>query len=188
MDLACKTFDHVEAFFMYFVPGISFLEQAMADASKRWGVRIHQVPHWSSLMAIKYGTYCNPAPQNEYELPDLSLWNIYASMIKLTGIPVILTGFKRSDSNSRRRFMAWSTSNTQIIHPIAGWKKRDVLGYLQVRGIPIPASSGAATTGVDLTERELFWLHDNHPDDFKALCRYFPFAEALIKRREMHGA
>jgi phosphoadenosine phosphosulfate reductase len=188
MDLACRTFDHIEGFFMYYVPGISFLEHAIEEAQDRWKVRIHQVPHWSSIMALKSGVYCNPAPENEYVLPNMSLWNIYASMIKMTGIPVILTGFKRSDSNSRRRFMGWSESNKQIVHPVAGWKKREVLQYLTFRSIPIPASSGAATTGVDLSDTELLWLHANHPEDFKVLCRYFPFAEAVIRRKEFFGA
>jgi len=146
------------------------------------------VPHWSAINSLKFGYYCNPAAENEYEVPQMSLWNIYASMIKLTGIPVILTGFKRSDSNSRRRFMAWSSSNEQIIHPIAGWRKRDVIGYLQFKGIPLPPSSGAQTTGVDLTDRELLWLYDTYPRDFDALLKYFPFAEAVVKRREMFGA
>lgn len=187
MDLACKTFDHVEAFYMYFVPGITNIENAMVEAGKRWGVRIHLCPHPAGIQALKHGFYCQPAAENEYVLPDLSFWNVYASMIKMTGIPVVLTGFKRADSNSRRRFMAWSTSNTQVIHPIAGWKKRDVISYLQLKGIPIPESTGKATTGLDLSDDELFFLYDRHPEDFDVLLKYFPFAEALIKRREMFG-
>ena len=153
MDLACKTFDHVEGFFMYFVPGIEFLEAKMEEATARWGVRIHQVLHPAAIFSLKYGVYCDPAPQNEYELPDITIWNVYASFIKETGIKVVLTGMKKSDSNSRRRFMAWNEANRQVIHPIASWKKRDVLQYLQLRGIELPASSGNATTGLDLSDR-----------------------------------
>ena len=186
MDMAVRTFDKVEGFFMYYVPGIVHLENAIEEARQRWGVPIHMVPHWSSLMALKNGIYCDSSQATE-KIPNLSLWNIYASMIKMTGIGLILTGMKRSDSNSRRRYMEWSKSNRHIVHPIAGWRKRDVIGYLSAQGIALPPSSGAATTGVDLTDTELLWLHDTFPEDYKALIRYFPYAHSVVMRRKFYG-
>jgi predicted phosphoadenosine phosphosulfate sulfurtransferase len=59
MDLAARHFDHVEGFFMYFAPDLQCTIDALDAASRRWGVKIHMIPHWSACMAMKYGAYCN---------------------------------------------------------------------------------------------------------------------------------
>lgn len=186
MDMAVKTFDHVEGFFMYYVPGITFLEERIEAARQRWQITIHELPHWSALMAIKYGVYRHPEI-GASELPSIGFANVMASMIKLTGIPIVLTGMKRADSMSRRGIMAGMAANGQVFHPLQAWNKADVVGYLASRGIPLPLSSGGITTGVDLSDRELLWLHDTYPDDFRVLLEYFPFAMATVKRREFYG-
>jgi len=43
------------------------------------------------------------------------------------------------------------------------------------------------TSGVGLVTRSLLWLHENEPDDFKKILRWFPFAEAVVYRRKYYG-
>lgn len=33
----------------------------------------------------------------------------------------------------------------------------------------------------------VLWLHDDYPDDFALLCAHFPYARAVVKRREFYG-
>jgi 3'-phosphoadenosine 5'-phosphosulfate sulfotransferase (PAPS reductase)/FAD synthetase len=186
MDLACKTFDHVEGLFKYLVPGLDLCEAMLEDATKRWGVRFRQYPSQNAIKALRLGIYCDPKISNE-DLPELTSWNIYAAAIRDSKIPLVLTGMKRADSQSRRRFMRWSSANQQIRHPVAGWRKADVLAYLRHAGIPIPASSGGASTGVELVARELEWLALNHPADFRRVCQLFPYAEACKARLDFYG-
>jgi phosphoadenosine phosphosulfate reductase len=185
MDLACRTFDHVEGFFMYYVPGLEFLENGLEEAHKRWGVKIHQYPHWSSLNALKYGVFCD-APSERDSLPDLKVFDIYACAMVETGIPIILTGAKRADSGWRRRYMN-QNDRREVINPLAQWTRFDVLAYLRAHGIPLPHQSGTISSGIDLMSRELLWMYDNYPKDFAKFCEYFPYAMAVIKRREFYG-
>jgi hypothetical protein len=89
------------------------------------------------------------------------------------------------------RKMAIKRGRREVFCPIAGWTKIDVISYLGKRGIPIPSSSATTTcahaSGISLVPHELFWLYDEHPDDFKTLCQYFPYAEAVIWRRKFYG-
>ncbi|HZQ45959.1 MAG TPA: hypothetical protein VFC07_03025, partial [Verrucomicrobiae bacterium] len=74
-----------------------------------------------------------------------------------------------------------------VFYPIKGWNKHDVLAYLRMQNIPLPDAHQGNTSGVDLSTRSLLWLHDAYPDDFKLLCRYFPYAEAVVYRRKFYG-
>ena len=38
----------------------------------------------------------------------------------------------------------------------------------------------------NLSTPALLWLHDYHPDDFQKLLRFFPYAEAVVKRRDWY--
>ena len=62
-----------------------------------------------------------------------------------------------------------------------------MLAYLQRQGIPIPESDGRNASGVGLSTPFLLWLYDHHPDDFRKLCDFFPYAEAVPKRREWYN-
>lgn len=196
MDLAKRAFPKVEAFFMYFVPGLRYYEEQLAWATDHWRVVIHQYPHWSALNALKYGVYCD-APASRDRWPDVRILDSYSYAMADTGIPIMMTGAKKADSGWRRREMranerrAQATGKRELICPIGHWTKWDVLAYLKRQNIPVPHSSGADTgrnaSGIDLASYELLWMHDNYPDDFKTLTRYFPYIEAVVWRRKFYG-
>jgi hypothetical protein len=52
----------------------------------------------------------------------------------------------------------------------------------------MPDGSGLNASGVSLIPAELLWIYDNHPNDFKKVCEYFPYAEAVVWRRTFYGA
>ena len=82
-----------------------------------------------------------------------------------------------------------SVKYSDQITPLADWNKYDVLSYLKMRGIPMPASdTGKVASGIDLTPECLLWLHDTWPEDFKKLCEYFPYAESVIWKRKFYDA
>ena len=44
----------------------------------------------------------------------------------------------------------------------------------------------SVTSGVGLDHASLCWLHDSHPEDFKKLLEWYPYAEACIWHREWY--
>ena len=118
-------------------------------------------------------------------MPFLKLQDIYNWVMCDTGIKYIATGAKNSDSIWRRYNM--TTIRDNICCPIKEWNKFEVLWYLKKHDIPIPNSSNAQATGIDLTTKSLLWLFDNYPNDFDLLCSCFPYARAVVKRRNFYG-
>lgn len=191
MDLCLRSFKRVHAFFMYMVPGLECMDKALKEAEQRLGRvstfegPIRQYPHWVLRKALANGVYSRPMSNDG--LPEWKLDMIYKVAAKDAGVGLVATGAKATDSTWRRRMMGTWGNKANLVYPIGDWNKFQVLGYLQARGIPMPPSSGKSATGIDLSEPSLLWLHDTFPDDFERLCRVFPFARAVPKRREFFG-
>jgi hypothetical protein len=137
-----------------------------------------------SSLAIRYGVYCD-VRQTESE--EWRINDVYAIAMKDAGVPFVFTGAKSADSGWRKRFMSTHYVDS-VKTPIKNWMKYDVLSYLKARKIPIPGvSSGHNANGVDLSVQSILMLHDNYPEDYKKLIKYFPYAEAVVWRRKFYG-
>lgn len=185
LDLCLRTFKRVSAFFMAFIPGLDCIEAELQETRDKYGINIAVYPHWIARKAIVNGVYTSSFYTYD-ELPDWNLADVYALAMCDAGINQIATGAKRADSSWRRRFMSSFHPET-VVNPIAGWLKYDVIAYLKAHDIPLPPSSGHSATGIDLSIPSLLWLHKTYPDDFKRLCRVFPFAESVIWREKFYG-
>ena len=180
MDLALRTFDRVEAIYMYLVPGLEQVEVQIEECRRRWGVKVNQYPHITAAQAMKYGLYCDLATKHQ-QLPEWTLTEIYELAMADTKTEVILTGSKMSDNPWRRRRMARKTKLDYAMHyPLAEWLKMDVLSYLKRRKIELPQSDGRTATGVDLSVAFLTWCAKVWPQDFLKICEYFPYAEVVV--------
>lgn len=194
MEMCVKVFgaSRVKAFFWFTVPDLEVCNKQMQFCRDRWGVEPIQVPHWDMVMQMKNGLWCDPTPKID-KLPDMDLKTGYAYAMDVCECGVVATGMKDADGLPRRHFFAnirdggnpfWN----RLVHPLREWKKKDVIDYLKANNIPVPESeSGAVTTGVGLVHDALCWLHDKHPNDFKKLLKWYPYAEAAIKRRDWFG-
>lgn len=192
MDLACRTFPKVRAFFKYLIPNLEYCEEWMRFSKDRWGVEVIQFPHEMMLESLANGVWCNAnvGLAKGIGRGGLPLKLSFAYAFALSGSPICATGMKDADGLKRRQFFSnirdggdpiWN----RVIHPIRGWRKKDVIDYLTVQKIPLPKQERrAVTSGVGLGHTELCWLHDDYPEDFKKLLRFYPYAYAAIKRRE----
>jgi phosphoadenosine phosphosulfate reductase len=185
MDMACRMFDQVEAYFMYLVPHLECVDEEIEKGRKRFGVNIRMYPHWILQKMVQEGVYTSEWFGYQ-SLPEWKLRDVYAFAIKDIGINCVATGAKATDSSWRRRFMSTAHFDA-VINPIAKWHKYDVISYLRSHDIALPPSSGKSATGVDLSTPSLLWLHDQYPKDYARLLKVFPFAQAVIARREMYG-
>lgn len=186
LDICARTFSRVEAFFMYLVPGLDCIEELLDSARKRYGITIRQYPHWLVRDYISRGMYC-PNSWKHDELPPWKLRDIYTLARHEAGTLKLATGAKKDDGMWRRKFMGATKSWTDIIYPLTGWSKYDVLGYLAAKGLRPPDAARGDAAGIDLNIKTLLWLHDKHPGDFRKICDVFPYAEAVVYRRKWYG-
>lgn len=186
LDLCVRTFERVEPFHMYLVPGLRVVEERIAIARVRYGLTVRQYPHFITRDAMVAGIYCNNHYSND-SLPSYALRDIYDAVKKDANVDLIATGMKKSDGPWRRMQFGNMKAWHDVIYPIADWSMRDVFAFLKARQIEPPKQEKRACGGVDLTVPSLLWLHDNYPDDFGRVCEVFPYAEAVVWRRRFYG-
>lgn len=187
LDMCSKVFERVICFYMYLVPGLQCVEAQLDFARQRYNVQILQYPHWLLFKLLKNMVYCPQYPEFK-DIKEIRIKDIYAAVRKDTGVKYIATGAKRADSLWRRRYTTTaSETHKDVIMPLLEWNKFDVLAYLRHNDIPIPESSGIFASGIDLSSVSLNFLYEKHPEDFKLLCKLFPYAEAVIWRKKFYG-
>lgn len=184
LDMARRAFKKVVGFFLYFVPTLRCDAERLAIADK-WGIEILQYPDKAFIAALKSGLYCFKTHAHE-DLPTFEQPDIYAAVRSDTGIQYILTGMKKSDSIARKRMLTKYTAR-DVIHPLLNWANFDVLAYCKMNEIELPqADPKKRSSGVSLALDSLTFLHEKYPDDFQKICRWFPFAQAVILREKWH--
>lgn len=183
LDLAKRCGVRVEAFFLELVPGLEVIDARIAWAEARWGITIRRYPHWLRARYAREGVYRFHAKDAVHVDRD----DLYMLARADARIPLIVTGAKKGDSLWRRRTGASTFAGDTLKAPLWDWSKHDVVGYLKTRGLPVPESNGRATSSIDLTEECVTWLYDEHRKDYARLVAHYPFAGALVKRRELFG-
>lgn len=186
LDLCSRSFKRVVCFFMFLVPELEVIEAQMEWARKRYGVEVLYYPGRLFFEAISSGRFCHNSMHYD-ALAGTGVKEIYEWVRHDTGIPLIATGMKKSDSMARRRFFANTAGWENITHPIQEWSKFDVMAYVEARKLQIPKMFEGHTTGVGLVSRSLLWLHDTHPADFAKMEAWFPFVRSVVYRRKYHG-
>lgn len=186
-------FTRVEGFYMYLVPGLRTFEGRIDVAEKRYGVKIHRVPHWDLARMLSDAVH-RPAVARgvrKRRLKDVELY-----LTRTHGIEWFAYGERGDDNYARRLY----TRKVDGVHPdwkrlwpIWDWPSRAVVQYLKHHRIPLPARAGkgsgdqAGSSGFGLTKDCLTWLKRVAPDDYAKVLERFPYAEAQIVFEEQRG-
>ena len=187
LDLCTRYFDHVEAFFMYLVPGLAFQEAALRHYEARLGVRIHRVPHFMLSEFLRYGTF----RVEDFETPIVTTREVYDYTRELSGCHWIACGERIADSTVRRALIKRTGSidaKRGRLYPLADWTKADVLAYIKQRRLFLGqehSKLGFSFRGLD--GKEMATLKAAFPDDYERIRRWFPLVEGAVRRYEHTG-
>lgn len=180
MDLVRPTFKRVEAFNMVYAFGTERFRKKAEYVKARWGVELKEVDHFGAIDHCNTGYYCLPhavaGPQ--------SLREAIEKQRQEYGIELVATGARSAESLGRRQMIARGTQPGW--HPIADWRKRDVLEYCDRNAIPL-VEGEKSMQGISLHRSRILELHRNEPGDYEILRKRFPFIHAIVKREEWYG-
>ena len=187
LDLCFRYFKRVQPFFMYIVPNLSFQESLLRWYESKYQTEIIRIPHFQVSEFMRYGTFRN----YDLDVPIVSIRDVYDYLRIQTGIEWIAAGERINDSIVRRA-MIKSTGSIDTkrgrFYPIAYWKKREVLDYIKFRHLKLGADSKKfGFSFKSLEGRELWFVKENFPDDYKKILAMYPFAGASVERYEHYG-
>jgi 3'-phosphoadenosine 5'-phosphosulfate sulfotransferase (PAPS reductase)/FAD synthetase len=187
LDLACRFFKHVYAFYFYFIPDLEIEEEKLMILSRRFKMTLLRYPDPHTLDQMRKGIYCDRFEQL-HEIPEMSPRDWFDIIKGDTGATLLMNGEKKSDGVFRRNKIAGEKRlMSDTYRPLADWKKWEVLNYLKARNIPIPDAGSGDNGGASLIVKEILHLYDHYPNDFEKLKSFFPYVEVPIKQREFFG-
>lgn len=187
LDLCTRHFEHVEAFFMYLVPGLAFQEAALRHYEARYGIKIHRVPHFMLSEFMRYGTF----RVEDFDVPIVATREVYDYTREASGCHWIACGERIADSTIRRAMMKRSGSidtKRGRFYPLADWSKADVLAYIKQRRLFLgPESSKLGFSFRGLDGKQMATIKAAFPDDYERIRRWFPLVEGAVRRYDCTG-
>lgn len=179
---------------MYYVPGLRFVEDAMAHWEDVFGQRIHRYPHASLYRWLNNFVFQAPeylATIDAARLPSPSYEQIVDLIRKDLGLPEdtwVADGVRAADSIIRRTGFVTNGVKKPKHHKVSvvwDWRVSHVTDRLELAQIELPvdyAWFGRSFDGMDY--RFLKPLSENAPDDYQRILDWFPLADLELFRRE----
>lgn len=187
LDLCCRYFDNVAAFFLYICPHLSFQEQQLEWYERRYGVEIMRLPHPMVSEFMRYGTYRPP----DAGVRITGINDVYDFVRWHTGMWWIAAGERIDDSIVRRAMIKHSgTIDEQRgrIYPVATWSKRETLAYCKAHKLRQGRDSRLLGFSFrSLEGDQLAAVKRAFPEDYERIRRMYPLCEGAVRRFEAYG-
>lgn len=182
----------VVPYYMYYVPGLRFVEESLTRFEAVFGQRIARYPHPSLYRWLNAFTFQAPEHLSIIEaamLPEPSYEAIVRLIREDHRLPAgtwVADGVRAADSPVRR--MSIKThgpmkAGSRKVSVVWDWRKADVVAALDRAGIALPPDYewfGRSFDGID--RRFLEPLSRHAPDDFARILEWFPLAELELVR------
>jgi len=190
LDLVCRQFTRVDAFYLWRVPELEVIRRLCARVEKRYGIGVRMYPHFDLSRVFKHAVL-QPHWGGLDRVPRVDMADVEARFRAETGVEWIAYGWRRNDSRSRALIISQTARmdwKARRVYPIGHWRRQDVLNYLRANGITRPPTFGRREQGgVDFHPATLNYLLQRFPDDYAKLVEMYPYAEAYRLSADLRG-
>lgn len=184
LDLCVRHFRRVEAYHLYIVPDLSFVETYLGYLERRYKIHIERRPHWLLAHLMRHAGF---RPLSRWSVPRLSIRDVEAAERERTGVEWCASGIKSIDSLERMAMLRVAgdvNEKGRLFYPLAWWRGAAVHNHLKANNIPLApdyAALGSHWNG-KLEGRELAAIKATWPDDYAKIEEAFPYVGAAVWR------
>ena len=187
LDLCCRYFKRVSAFFMYQVPDLSFQEATINFAERKYGITIDRIPHFELSEILAAGSF----RKEDYSVPIININDCYNYVRLINDSWWIAAGERIADSIIRRAMIKRSgciDEKRGRFYPVANFTKEEILRYIKHHNLkPAPETAVIGHSFRSLMPKDIYSLKTYYPNDFEKIRRLFPFVEASAKHYEIYS-
>lgn len=182
LDMVYPHFDKVICVFMYFVRGLSHIDNWIRWVKKKYPkVEFMEVPHWNLTYILRGGLYCVPNPKVKL----LKLADVIKAIRLRTGAYYTFLGMKKADGMNRnlmlKGYEAQGYENDGLVYPLASWTQKDVKAYMKMKRLPQPMLYGnKASNGLGFNVDCFKWMQEHYPQDLQKIYKVFPMSERIL--------
>lgn len=189
LSLCHEHFDEVQAYFLYFVPGLDFQEDYLRYIERRFApLSIIRLPHWSLSYWFQDSLFRHPTAAKKTKL--VKIRDIEEYLRQKTGIDWTSSGEKALDSVERNAILRRANGidpARRKFWPLCYWNHAAVFNYLKLQGIalaPEYSSAGSPRSFGSLWAKDIAFIKEKFPADFAKIKKMFPLIESQLIR---HG-
>lgn len=178
LDLCCKHFKKVHAFFMYQIPNLSFQNEIIGWAERKYSTEVLMIPHFEVSNFFRYGSFSLP----DANVRIVSITDIYSYVREVFSCSWIAAGERIADSIVRRAMIKRSSSidlKRNRFYPIANWNKKEIVSYIERNKLRTsPESKYLGHSFRSLMPEDMLKIKDVYPGDYAKIIKFYPFAES----------
>lgn len=186
-------------YFLYWLPGLSFVDQALDYYEELFGQHITRLPH--PLFYDMLATCAYQTPQRIHAIESLKLWRfdfadidyILADEHNLGNDWYCAIGFRSKDGIDRRNLLQQmgvaGVKKRHFYYPIWDWDIEQVASIINRHGVKLPDDYrywGRTLAAFDY--QYLAPLKKHFPQDFEKAREWFPLIDAEFFRYEVLNA
>lgn len=185
----------VVPYYLYYLPGLSFIDATLDRMEQEFGRRINRYPHPSLYRWLNNFTFQPPerlATIEAAQLPEPTyeqMVDLIRADLNLPTTTWVADGVRASDSIVRRASIIRHGPMKPRHHKVSviwDWQKREVLDSIAATGIDLPPDYewfGRSFDGID--RRFLEPLSQHAPEDYQRVLEWFPLAELELVRHAL---
>jgi hypothetical protein len=197
MYLALRDHFEVIPYFLYWMPGLSFVEEAMDYYEEYFGQEIMRLPHplfYKLLREYAYQPPDNVAPLASLKLVDFDFADVDNIIAQHYGLenPFCAIGMRVKDNIDRRNLIqqkgVLGIGNRRYYYAIWDWDVNQVGQIILDHGVKLSKEYkywGRTLASFDY--QYLRPLKEHFPDDFKRMMDWFPLLDLEFFRYEQVG-
>lgn len=187
--------EQIVPYYMFYVPGLRFVEESLDRFEQAFGQRIARYPHPSLYRWINHFVFQVPerlAIIEAAQLPDPTYEQIVQIIREDHGLPAatwVADGVRAADSIVRRTSIKTHgpmKSASRKVSVIWDWQVAEVRSRLADAGIALPVDYewfGRSFDGIDA--RFTGPLREHAPEDYARILDWFPLAGLDLMRQEL---
>lgn len=185
LDMVYPHFDRVICVFMYFVKGLSHIDNWIRWAKKKYPkVEFMEVPHWNLTYILRGGLYCVPNPKVKL----LKLADVVKAVRMKTEAYYTFLGMKKADGMNRNVMLQrmkrelGDYEQNGLVYPLASWTQKDVKAYMRMRRLPQPVLYGnKSSNGLGFNVDCFTWMQEHYPQDLQKIYKVFPMSFRILE-------
>jgi len=183
VDLCCRLFPRVEAYYLYRVRGLEIVAEWAEALRARCGVVTRMYPHFDLSRCYRHSVL-QPIYVGRKKVPAIKMADVERKFRQDAQVEWIAYGWRRSDSRSRALIMKANAGydiKGKRVFPLRFWRRQNVYDYLAARGIPLPDGLGRKEQGgLDFHPAALRALS---PEDRERWLADFPLSEIQLPEK-----
>lgn len=189
-----RHFKKIVPFYLYYVPGLKFVEDYLAYCEDFFGCRIMRLPHPALYRWLRHFVFQPPERLRfieRAELPEFDYNELHILAREDAGLAPdcpVAQGVRMTDSLNRRatiRRQGVMDRPGGVFYPVWDWNKARVLQEIKDAGLRLSIDYelfGRSFDGLDY--RFIGPLKERLPEDYRQILEWFPLVELEVLRHE----